>query len=249
MSTMGRSLPRHARPCGTLSWFGAIGIALCMAAPLHAQSSDRWLLLPVLAGEKSKTPEPAAWVRELESELRSANQALLANNTAGGLFESQHSSEPVQLGSDELRRLSRQVSQAARHLALGELPDAQRAMESVNALSGPARDYLNRETARARKIFDNCLMASYLWERAEQHQPALRQMLECTRSFPGFRPEGRAYPAEVRRLFEEAALQQSQLKPSSLHVQSVGQDGRGVRINGMEVGKSPLLLSEVRSGN
>ncbi|HKP61538.1 MAG TPA: hypothetical protein VJV78_32635 [Polyangiales bacterium] len=248
---MGRSLPRHARPCGTLKWWSAIGIVLCLvvAGPVRAQSSERWLLLPVLAGEKSKAPEPAAIVRELESELRGAGRPSLSNATAGGMFESQHSSEPVQLGSDELRRLSKQVSTAARHLALGELPDAQRAMESVNALSGPARDYLNRETARARKIFDNCLMASYLWERAEQHQPALRQMLECTRSFPGFRPEGRAYPAEVRRLFEEAALQQSQLEPSALRVQSVGRNGCGVRLNGMDVGKSPLLLNEVRSGN
>ncbi|HKU45051.1 MAG TPA: hypothetical protein VJR89_43125, partial [Polyangiales bacterium] len=131
----------------------------------------------------------------------------------------------------------------------GELPDAQRALQSIQALSEPARDVLNREPARARKLFDNCVMTAYLYERADQHAAALRQMLACSHDYPRFRPDGRAYPAELRRLFEEAALQQSQLQPSTLRVTSVGRSGCGVRMNGLPLGKTPLASSDLRAGS
>lgn len=229
-------------------------LALILFAPawatssVHAQAAERWLFVPVLAGGNPKSFETEPMTGELETELRGSGQTLLPNDSAARSFENQHSSEPVQLSSDEVKRHSKSIAQAARHLALGELPDAQSAMESVNALSGPARDYLNRDRTRARKIFDNCLTAAYLWERADRHQPALKQMLECSRSFPGFRPEGRAYPGEMRRLFEEATLQLSQLQPTSLRVTSAGRNGCTVRINGMDVGRSPVQLAEVRAG-
>lgn len=237
------------------TWLLAFGV--CAAAgfirPLaraHAQAApERWLFVPVFAGERPKGLDPAALTGPLETALQSAGMRVVTNAAAATTFENQHSSEPAQLGNDDLRRLSRSVAQAARHLALGELPDAQRAMEGVNALSGPARDFLNRETKRARKIFDNCLMASFLWERAQQHPNALRQMLECTRGFPGFRPEGRAYPNEVRRLFEEAMREQSRAQPTSLRVVSAGKSSCGVRLNGVEIGRSPVQLAEVRAGS
>jgi hypothetical protein len=218
------------------------------ASRVHAQAAERWLFVPVLAGGNSKSFEAEPLTGELEIALRGSGQGVLPNASAARSFENQHSSEPVQLGSDEIKRHAKSIAQASRHLALGELPDAQRAMESVNALSASARDYLNRDTTRARKIFDNCLMAAYLWERADQHQPALKQMLECSRGFPGFRPEGRAYPGEMRRLFEEATLQLSRLQPTSLRVTSTGRNGCTVRLNGMDVGRSPVQLTEVRAG-
>jgi hypothetical protein len=91
-------------------------------------------------------------------------------------------------------------------------------------------------------------MAAYLLERAKQHQPALKQMLECSRNFPGFEPEGRAYPGEVRRLLEEANVQWSQSQPTSLRVTSAGRNGCTVRLNGIDVGRSPVELTEVRAG-
>jgi hypothetical protein len=231
---------------------GAIALVLFApawaASSVHAQATERWLFVPVLAGGNSKSFELEPLTSELETELRGSGQTVLPNASAARVLETQSSSEPVQLSSDEVKRHSKSIAQAARHLALGELPDAQRAMEGVNALSGAARDYLNRDTRRARKIFDNCLMAAYLWERADQHQPALKQMLECSRGFPGFRPEGRAYPGEMRRLFEEATLQLSQQQPTSLRVTSVGRDGCSVRLNGMDVGRSPVQLAELRAG-
>jgi hypothetical protein len=121
-------------------------------------------------------------------------------------------------------------------------------MEGVYALSGPARDYLNREAARARKIFDTCLMTAYLWERDQKRPQALRQMLECSRSFPGFRPEGRAYPPEVREIFEQAKQQLNQEAATTLLVQSKQTSGCGVRLNGIEVGKSPMSFSDARAG-
>src|SRR5262245_20988618 len=157
MRSMGRSLAALA-----IAFVGAAyGVA-----PAHADGAPRWLLLPVLTGDQSRTPEPSALTRDVESELRAANRSVLANVAAAEQFESQVSAEPVQLGSDELKRASQSISRAARHLALGELPEAQRAAQTISLLSAPARDFLNRDPARARKIFDNCVMTAYLYERA-----------------------------------------------------------------------------------
>ncbi|HTU60762.1 MAG TPA: hypothetical protein VMF89_20060, partial [Polyangiales bacterium] len=223
------------------------------ASPAAAQTSgasnnERWLFVPVLTAQPSREVTITQLTSPFEIELRANNQSALGNADAAQLFETRHSSEPVKLNSDEMSRLLKSVSQAARHLALGELPQAQQAMEGVYSLSGPARDYLNREAARARKIFDTCLMTAYLWERDHKRQQALRQMLECSRNFPGFRPEGRAYPPELRDVFEQAKLQLSQEAATTLLVQSRHTSGCGVRLNGIEVGKSPMSFSDVRAG-
>lgn len=225
------------------------GVWYLGASPARAQtSSERWLFVPVLTTQPSREITIPQLTGPFEIELRANNQSALGNADAAQLFETRHSSEPVKLNSDEMSRLLRSVSQAARHLALGELPQAQQAMEGVYSLSGPARDYLNREAARARKIFDTCLMTAYLWERDHKRQQALRQMLECSRNFPGFRPEGRAYPPELRDVFEQAKLQLSQEAATTLLVQSRHTSGCGVRLNGIEVGKSPMSFSDVRAG-
>jgi hypothetical protein len=213
-----------------------------------AAKGESWLFVPVLASPLPANVNVAQLSAAFEAELRSAGMDVLANTDAARSFESRHSSEPVRLDSDEMTRLLRSVGQAARHLALGDLPQAQQAMEGVYALSGPARDYLNREAARARKIFDTCLMTAYLWERDHQSAQALRQMLECSRSFPGFRPEGRAYPPELREVFEQARQQLNQLPATTLYVTSKQERSCGVRLNGIELGKSPMSFSDVRAG-
>jgi hypothetical protein len=223
-------------------------LLLCSVGSQPLRADDRWLFVPVLTGKLPRDVSITQLSSPFEIELRSQAQTVLANSDGAVLFESRHSSEPVQLNSDEMSRLLRSVGQAARHLALGELPQAQQAMESVYALSGPARDYLNREAARARKIFDTCLMTGYLWERDQKHPQALRQMLECSRNFPGFRPEGRAYPPELREVFEQAKHQMQQDAPTMLLVQSRQTSGCGVRLNGIEAGKSPMSFSDVRAG-
>jgi hypothetical protein len=257
---MRSSLPRDASSCGTISPIGTRAFALravtfvlftvasAQLCSTLAHAQERWLFLPVLTGNTAKSFEAAPVTSELENELRGTGQTVLLNSSAASTFESQQSSESVQLSSDEVKRLSKNIAQASRHLALGELNDAQHAMESVNALSGAARDFLNRDAPRARKIFDNCVMAAYLLERAKQHQPALKQMLDCSRNFPGFEPVGRAYPGEVRRLLEEANVQLSQTQPTSLRVTSAGRNGCTVRLNGIDVGRSPVEITEVRAG-
>ena len=224
-----------------------LGLSLIWA-PERARADDRWLFVPVLSAQPPRDIAIPQLTSAFEIELRASQQNVLSNGDAGVLFEARHSSEPVKLNTDEMSRLLRSVGQAARHLALGELPQAQQAMEGVYALSGPARDYLNREAARARKIFDTCLMTAYLWERDQKRPQALRQMLECSRSFPGFRPEGRAYPPELREIFEAAKAQLNQEAATTLLVQSRQSTGCGVRLNGIEVGKSPMSFSDARAG-
>jgi len=233
---------RVALACAGLVLLGA------SMRPEPARADERWLFVPVLSGQRPRDVAIAQLSGPFEIELRAQGESVISNVDAALLFETRQSSEPVKLNDDELSRLLRSVGLAARHLALGELPQAQQSMEGVYALSGPARDYLNREAARARKIFDTCLMTAYLWERDEKRQQALRQMLECSRNFPGFRPEGHAYPPELRNLFELAKQQLNQQAATALVIRSTKGSACGVRLNGIEVGKSPMRFSDVRAG-
>jgi hypothetical protein len=224
-------------------------LSLFALLPSNARADDdRWVLVPVVSGSMARDVSVTQLSSPFEIELRARGQNALSNSDAALLFETRHSSEPVKLNSDEMSKLLKSVGQAARHLALGELPQAQQAMEGVYSLSGPARDYLNREAARARKIFDTCLMTGYLWERDQKHAQALRQMVECARNFPGFRPEMRAYPPELRAVFEQAKQQVNQMPATTLLVQGRQSAGCGVRLNGIEIGKSPMSFSDVRAG-
>jgi len=246
---MTRSQPAPKRRLGQLCSLLCIASLGLDAASVRAAPNDpaeHWLFVPVFAGQLPEHVSVEHFGNAFEHAFRSDDRRVLANHAAAGLFEARHSAEPVRLDSDEMTRLLRSVGEAARHLALGELPQAQQAMEGVYALSGPARDYLNREAVRARKIFDTCLMTAYLWERDHKRPQALHQMLECSRSFPGFRPEGRAYPPELREVFELAKQQLNQLPPTTLLVNSPR--SCGVRLNGIELGKSPMSFKDVRSG-
>jgi hypothetical protein len=221
---------------------------LLSAQAQSTAAQERWLLVPVLTAPPPRDASLSQLSSPFEQALRKRDQNVMTNPEAGLLFETRHSSEPVKLNNDELSRLLHSVGQAARHLALGELPQAQQAMEGVYSLSGPARDYLNREAARARRIFDTCLMTAYLWERDDKPQQALRQMMECSRNFPGFRPEGRAYPPELRAVFDQAKQQLNQQPSTTLLVKNQSSAGCRVRLNGIEVGKSPMSFSDVRAG-
>ena len=248
MNTKRRHLPSSLLFLLVLGALQGMAAGHVDAQVMPTNTKDRWLVIPAVISASIDRTATTAVSGPIEDGLRQASQDVLASPAAAALFESNHSSEPVQLNNDEMSRLLRRVGEAARHLALGELVEAQQAMEGVYALSGPARDYLNREAARARKIFDNCLIAAYLWERGNEHQRALRQMLDCSRSFPGFRPEGRAYPPELRELFDQATLRLGQMESTMLLVESGQRNGCGVRLNGIEVGKSPMSFSDVRSG-
>jgi hypothetical protein len=227
--------------------------ALFSPAPAQAQSrtaraDERWLIVPVLSGPLPRDIDAASLTRAFEVELRATGQSVLPSDDAASLLESRHSTKPVKLSEEELNRLNRSISQASRHLAFGEVTQAQQAIEPIYALSGPARDSLNRDPRRARSIFDVCTTTAYLMERQGQHAPALRQMLECARSFPGFRPDSRSSPPELHEVFEHAQHQLGQEQSSSLIVQGKGARGCLVRLNGLELGKAPFNLGDLHAG-
>jgi len=229
-----------------------LSLCTCFAAarPNTAWGQERTVLVPVVLSTSTAAKRVSASELSgpLETELHAQGQNALFNVDAAALFELRHSFEPVKLDESELTRLLRTVRKASRHLALGDLPLAQQTMEEVYALSGPARDFLNRETARARKLFDTCLMTAYLWQREDNPQQALKQMLECARNFPGFRPEGHAYPPELRALFEQAKTQLSSQPATHLLIRSKTGTKCGVRLNGIEVGDSPLQFDDAHDG-
>jgi hypothetical protein len=94
-------------------------LLLCSVGSQPLRADDRWLFVPVLTGKLPRDVSITQLSSPFEIELRSQAQTVLANSDGAVLFESRHSSEPVQLNSDEMSRLLRSVGQAARHLALG----------------------------------------------------------------------------------------------------------------------------------
>jgi hypothetical protein len=134
--------PMRPTPSSLIALCTALVIATCTAhSQAHARGPERWIVLPVLANEDGTSSDVPTLTAPFETALRSAEQDVLVNSAAAASFETDHSSEPVQLNDDEMTRLLRRVGEAARHLALGEIMQAQQAMEGVYALSGPARDF------------------------------------------------------------------------------------------------------------
>jgi hypothetical protein len=236
-----------------LGWLACLVVGvfwpvLTQAQAQTARSDERWVIVPVLSAPLPRDVDAASLTRAFEVELRATGQSVLPSDDAASLFETRHSAKPVKLSEDELTRASRSISQAERHLAFGEVTQAQQAIEPIHALSGPARDSLNRDPRRARSIFDVCTTTAYLLERQAQHAPALRQMLECARSFPGFRPDSRSSPPELREVFEHAQHQLGQEQSSTLVVQGKGGRGCLVRVNGLELGTAPFNMGDLHAG-
>jgi hypothetical protein len=238
----------RARLLAAVVVWSAATLAAISGVRAESSGDQRWLFVPVLAAPPPRDVAISQLSTAFEVELRAGSQNVSSNADAASLFETRHSGEAVKLTSDELNRLQRNIGQAARHLALGELQPAEQALESVSALSGPARDYLNRDPARARRIFDACVMTAYLYERAHQRAQALHQMFECSRAFPGLRPDGKSYPPELREVFEQARRQLDQGPTTSLRVRAAQGQHCRVRLNGLELGTTPLDVSDARPG-
>ncbi len=145
------------------------------------------------------------------------------------------------LSPEALASLRAKVQEASQHLALGELDAALESLRPVTALPDTARDQLHRDLGQARALFDTCVMIAYLEQRANDLAGAGAQLRHCAGAYPTLQVQQDAYPTALRALFTEAT-RDLQEGSTTLAVRSADGARCDVRLNGMLVGTTPLML-------
>jgi hypothetical protein len=204
-----------------------------------ARADDtRWLFVPVLVGNPASDQNPTAFAESLERAV-GAERDIEPNRAAATRFEAVHSSEPARVSDEQLDRLLQIVGDGIRSLAFGKRAKAQGELQSIENLTGPVRDYLQRAPERAQLLFDACALKSQLLLREKQNEQAQQQMIQCVRTWPGYKP-GRAAPGS-RKLFDTALSTLEEEPHGTLTIQG-RRAGCTVRVNGIELGTSPAKL-------
>ena len=215
-----------------------LGIGALPAATASADVSERWLFVPVGIGPSNDSLADAQQTASLERVL-GAERQVEPNRAAAARFETLHSSEPVRVSDEQLARHLQIVGEGIRSLAFGKRAKAEQELRSIEDLTGPVRDFLQRAPERAQLLFDACALTAQLLLREKQSEPAQHQMTKCVRTWPGYQP-GKA-AAGARKLFD-AALAQVAKEPSGMLSIAGREPGCSVRVNGIELGKSPAKL-------
>ena len=218
---------------------------LSMAAPHVAIAQpDRWLFLPVSAGEGARGVAAGTLVEPFEADF-GQDQVVLASADAATIFAG-YSSEPIRLSEAQVQRLQQRLKQSTDDLALGEGGAAERMLRELRGKPAD-REALSRDARGARELWQLCLTQAHVMQRARKLSAAEQQVRECIRWFPGFKLE-RDYPPALRKLVA-AALNELQSAPhASLSITSKSSSACGVRLNGVHVGETPLRLPELELG-
>lgn len=152
-----------------------------------------------------------------------------------------HSSPPVRPPADHLAKLREELEAVTRHLALGELHQAIERMRAIESMQADALDFLSREAAQARKLFDACVMTGYLLHQNGRIEEGKEQLRMCAASFPGFQLHKEVFTASVRQLYSEVISLSDQ--PVWLTVDGIGAGPEcEVRLNGVNVGRAPITM-------
>jgi hypothetical protein len=162
---------------------------------------------------------------------------VITNAEAAERFEAQFPSGAV-LDAERQKPLLAALASAGRELALGRLPEAERALKPFDALTDAELDFLRGSLAP--KLFNACVMRALILQRNDQPDAASAAMQRCVATYPGTKPP--AQP-EIQHLFEQA---QSAMAFAPLTVQAPA--GCIVRLFGVAVGRSPLRMLPVATG-
>lgn len=221
-------------------------VGAARAARAQEPPFEGWVLLPVYADHGSHDADVSALAGPLEAQLEALREPVLRGVDASVVFETKHSSDTAKLTDQQIESLLRRLDEAASSLALGDQAQGEKAMQELRKLPG-ASDYLNRETARAARVFSACLLNAHLLQRAGRDADAQSRALDCVRSFPMAQADKRGPPA-MRKLFEEAAARFAQEPHGSLTVRSTRGTTCIVRLNGLAIGTAPVTIERIMLG-
>lgn len=208
-------------------------------AAATALAQERWVFVPAAI---SGSEPPSSLATTFEAAFA---QPVLANRGAAVEVETRHSSEAAVLGDQEMKRLLTIVGKGTSLIAIGRRKEGDEALKQLDSLSGPVRDLLQRDPARAQRLFNACVETGRLMLADEQPDEAHKQLVGCVRVFPGFTLR-RPAPA-LRAAFVKASSQVEAEPHGQLDVR--GGAGCAVRINGALLGRSPLHVPAVRVGS
>lgn len=220
--------------------------ATALSGPVASAQSRSLLVLPVAIGDADPAAE-AARAERIVASIPSGELSPLPLASARARFEESASAEPPSVSESDIERwltLSRQV---VRHLAHADYAAAREMLLEAQLLFDRAAEELNREPARARQVLDTCLyeVRALVEARDPRAQP---RALECRRLVPRVEPSRLLHPPEVIELLAQIDRRLAQAPPGRLQIESEP-SGCAVRLNGIELGRTPFVAGDLVPGD
>ncbi len=216
---------------------GVWTIALALVPGLA--EAQRVLVLPARTVEGA-APDPAG--------LRVAAGPEALDPDASRLrFEEEASSEPPELSGSDIERWLASSRAAVRSLARADYAVARTDLLAAQEVSERAVAELNRELVRSRQVLDTCLYLVRAMVETDDLASAERQALDCRRLVPRVAPSEYNHPPEVLSLLRQIDVRSAMSPPASVRVESTP-SGCAVRLNGIELGNTPLVSDDLLPG-
>ncbi len=239
----------------------AVALALPLGSPAWAQDGNarapqagqRWLVLPVRGAEAA--PESPLSIEALHSEAEALRRELSVRgkgvwpaDRASERFEVVGSAPAPELSQSDIDRWVERSQAAVRYLARADYKAARRELKAAQRLADRAGEALNREAARAQQVLDTCLFMVRAYVETKNSAEARRQARECRQLVPRVEPTAFRHTPEVRALLARVDAEIATEAPGMLEVTSTLPRCL-VRINGVELGRTPLSGIELPVGN
>ena len=214
------------------------------SASVAAQRAEPWLIV----GTGTQT-DP--WMQPLGESVRKAlNKRAIRTwplEQAADRFELDGSSPAPELSDTDIENWAARSRSAVRHLARADYDDARRDLREAQKLADKAAEELNREAQRARQVLDTCLfMVRALVETGDK--PAARtHARQCRNMVPRVEPSEHRHTPEVRDLLQRVDRQLAAEPKGTLNVRA-DKKNCAVRLNGVQVGHTPLVIGDLNAG-
>ncbi|MBW2507490.1 MAG: PEGA domain-containing protein [Deltaproteobacteria bacterium] len=237
---------------------------LSVSAPAAAQGEEaaartplgeRWLVIPVRGAELDDDDEKRmrmealhAAAESLRRELSARGEDVWSATRASERFEALGSAPAPEVSQGDIDRWVERSGAAVRYLARADYQAARRELRAAQRFATGAAEELNREAARARQVLDTCLFMVRAYVETRNAAEAHRQARECRQLVPRVEPTDFRHTPEVRALLAEVDAEIASEAPGSLDITSTP-PGCLVRVNGVELGRTPLSGLELPVGN
>ena len=246
-----------------MRWFElvvAAALALSHGPSAQAEASEarapaageRWLVLPVHGAEADS--ESGVRIETLHTEAESLRHELSRRgkevwraDRASERFEAVGSAPAPEVSQSDIDRWVERSRAAVRHLARADYKAARRELKAAQRLADRAAEELNREAARAQQVLDTCLFMVRAYVETKNSVEARRQARECRQLVPRVEPSAFRHTPEVRAVLAQVDAEIASEAPGTLEVTSTPPDCL-VRINGVELGRTPLSGIELPVG-
>jgi len=216
----------------------------CFPPGAAAQTSDRWLIVPITTGSDGSWVEPAASSVRAELAERGVDVWLLDGVAAR--FEARGSAPPARATEGEIREWIARSNSAVEDLVEGSPSKALGQLNEAQEFSRSAVEALNREGGQSQRLFDTCLYGVRALLEIGSRSRAEAQATECRQLVPIGEPGARMHPPVVLKILDEVDAARTE-QTGALLVSSEP-SGCTARVNGVPMGETPLEVSHLFPG-